>query len=216
MRRALAALFLAPILGGLVYGYFAIIAIPVMVATAALVALPLFFLLRRLHWLQWWVVSGAGALCSLAFALLYWFTSPPYHVEYTGARNVLFFVGNGTLVGLLFWWIGIFRNGAFTFVSRGMPISMVMMIPLAGVALWMHERLEPHMVDGRVSGPEQSGRIQLRLADGMVIQARLPADFEKQAVVGQCVVLSERWSITQLEKLYFIHAAKPGPKSDDC
>jgi hypothetical protein len=216
MTRAVSALFLAPVLCGLLYGYLALIAIPVMVAMAALFAVPLFFLLRRLGCLQWWVAAGAGALCGLAFAPFYLFTSPPYHFEYTGVRNVLFFVGNGTLVGIVFWWIGIFRNGAFPFVSQSVPISMMLMIPLAAIALWVHARLEPHMISGRVTGPEQSGRVQLRLADGLVVQARLPADYEKQAIVGQCFFLSERWSITQLEKLYFLHAPKLGTASDAC
>jgi hypothetical protein len=64
--------------------------------------------------------------------------------------------------------------------------------------------------------PEQSGRVQLRLSDGQLVVARLPKDYAQMAVKGQCFSLSERWSITQLEKLYFIHTPKLGPKYDDC
>jgi len=224
MKRALLALFLAPILGGMLYGFFAMFAIPVMVAIAVVVALPMFFLLRHLQWLQWWFAAIAGALCGLAFAPIYWFTSPPYHVEYIGIRNVLLFVGTGFSVGPLSLRIDIFRNRAFPYVSGRAPISMLLVLPIAVAAVWVYERLEPHLTSGRAiallrapqSAPEQSGRVQLRLPDGALVVARLPRDYGQMSVVGQCFSLSERWAVTQSEKLYFIHSPKLGSKYDDC
>jgi len=101
-ERALLALFLAPILGGMLYGFFAMFAIPVMVAIAVVVALPMFFLLRHLQWLQWWFAAIAGALCGLAFAPIYWFTSPPYHVEYIGIKECALICWHRVLGGASF------------------------------------------------------------------------------------------------------------------
>jgi hypothetical protein len=120
--------------------------------------------------------------------------------------------------------MGIFRNSAFPYIAIRAPISMLLVIPIAFAAVWVYERLEPHLISGRgmvlvqspQSMPEQSGLVQLRLSNGQLVVARLPKDYAQMSVVGQCFSLSERWSITQLEKLYFIHTPKLGSKYDDC
>jgi hypothetical protein len=195
-----------------------------MLAVSLVVALPLFFVLRRLRWLHWWHSCLAGALCGLTFAAVYWFSSPAYHVEYIGVRNVLFFLGLGALVGLTFWWVGVFGNVAFPFVPSRFPLSMCVLAPAAAAGLWLHHRLEPHLVEGRViavveqpqARPERSGTVQLRLQSGSLVAARLPMGLQTPSPVGQCFSLSERWSITQSQKLYFLHSPKFSVGSDDC
>lgn len=224
MGRALAALFLTPLLVGLLLGVYAVIALPIMLVITLVLALPLFFVLRRLRWLQWWHACLAGFLCGLVFSAVYWFNSPPYHVEYLGVRNVLFFVGLGAFIGFASWWTGIFGNSVFPFVPLQVPRSMVLLIPIVVGGMWLHHRLEPHFVEGRVVtiveqphlNPERSGAAKLRLKNGSLVSGRLPIELHTPSSIGQCFILSERWSITQLEKLYFLHAPKFGAGSDDC
>lgn len=224
MARTVAALLISPLIVGLLFGVYAVIAVPVMLAVTLVVALPLFLVLRRLRWLQWWHACLAGALCGLVFTAFYWFSSPPYHVEYIGVRNALFFVGLGALVGLAFWWTGVFGNVAFPFVPSQFPRSMFLLVPTVAAGIWLHGRLVPHFVEGRViavvaqpqASPERSGVVQLRLQSGSLVAARLPMGLHTPSPVGQCFVLSERWSISQTEKLYFLHSPKFGGRSDDC
>jgi hypothetical protein len=224
MSRALTALFVVPLLASLVFGVLSVVAAPVMLVIAFVVALPLLLVFRKLRWLNWWHACTAGAVCGSAFTAIYWFSSPPYHIEYIGARTALFFVGFGALIGLAFWWTGIFRNNVFPFVSPRFPRTVLMVVPVAVVGVWLHQRLEPQFVEGRVVAvlvepelkPERSGAVQLRLRSGSLVEARLPAGGGSLSPVGQCYSLSERWSITQSHKLYFLHAPKFGERSDDC
>lgn len=224
MVRSLVALFLSPLLVSLLFGVYVIIALPIMLVITLVVALPLFLVLRRLRWLQWWHACLAGFLCGLVFSAFYWFSSPPYHVEYIGVRNVLFFVGLGAFIGLSFWWTGIFGNPYFPFVPLQVPRSMVLLIPIVVAGIWLHLRLEPQFIEGRVVtiveqphlNPERSGAVKLRLKNGSLVSGRLPIGLHTPSSIGQCFILGERWSITQLEKLYFLHAPRFGAGSDDC
>lgn len=224
MTRALAALFLSPLLVGLLFGIYAVIAVPVMLGVTLVVALPLFLILRRLQWLQWWFACLSGALCGLVITAFYWFSSPPYHVEYIGVRNALFFVGLGALVGFAFWWTGVFGNVAFPLVPSQFPRGAYLLVPTLAAGLWLHHRLEPHFVEGRIiafseqpqANSERSGVVQLRLRSGVLVSARIPRSLATPSQVGLCVSLSERWSILQSEKLYFVHSPKFGVGGDDC
>jgi hypothetical protein len=224
MLRALGTLLLAPLLVGLLFGVYAFVAMPIMLAVAVAMALPLFLILRHYRWLQWWHACAAGALCGLAFAALYWNTSSPYHIEFTGVQNALFFVGVGTLVGLVFWWLGIFRNRVFPYVSPQLPKSMLTLLPIMLGGVWLYEMLEPQLVEGRVLSilepaqtiPERSGKVTLRLTNGSIVVASLPKGLANPSPVNACFSLSERWSATLLEKVYFLHVQKFGKGSDDC
>jgi hypothetical protein len=195
-----------------------------MLVVTVAVALPLFLVFRKLRWLNWWHACIAGAICGATITSLYWFSSPLDHIEYVGAQTALFFVGFGTLVGLAFWWIGIFRNAVFPFVSPRFPGTMLVVVPVAIAGVWLHQRLEPQFIEGRVLAvlvepqlnPERSGAVQLRLRSGSLVEVRLPAGRRSLSPIGQCFSLTERWSITQSHKLYFLLAPKVGERSDDC
>jgi hypothetical protein len=227
MTRALTALFLVPALAGLLFGALAVVAIPLMLGVATLLALPLFFLFRRYGWLQWWHASTVGVLCGSLVAALYWFSGPRGHIEFAGARNAVFVLGLGLVVGTTYWWAGLFRNKAFPSVPTTLPTSMLVMLPmLIGVA-WLYERLEPHPVEGKTVSvlepstkmSERSGKVSLRLSNGVVVVASFPLEYESRYPLGTCFHVSERWSLDQSAKVYFVHAPKFGAGNEvsgDC
>lgn len=224
VARVLVAIVIAPVFGALFFGSVVIFSIPVMLGSAIFFALPLFFLLRKFKWLQWWHALAAGIICSLPFTILYWAVAPTYHFEYAGLLNSLQLVATGALVGVLFWWIGIFRNPAFPYVSPRPPKGMLVLLPVALLGAWYIHMLEPHDSKGRVldvlESPSYSthtyGRVSMRLQDGKRVVGLLPEGLDVPTPVGLCFSLSERWSATLSEKVYFLEGPKVGIGSDDC
>jgi len=224
MKRAIGSLFVAPLLVGLCFGSLAILAWPIMLFITAILALPLFFVLQGRGWLQWWHACVAGAGCGLAFAALYWASSPAYHLEVGGIQNSIFFVGLGCFVGLAFWGLGIFRNSAFPHVAAKLPASMLLLLPLAASGAYFHHALGTRIGEGRVlvileqpgTSPERSGAVSLRLADGSIVIARWPAGRDTVSPTGVCFNLLERRSVTLVDKVYFLLSPKFGKHGDDC
>lgn len=134
MRRALIALVLAPLLVSSVFGIFALLAFPWMLLMTFVVVLPLLIFLKRIERLNWWIAVG-GAICALSYITLNTVTPLSYGVAPDADRlinsNNIAFLGLGMLTGFVFWWIGIFKNAAFPFVSRRFPLSALAAVPLA-------------------------------------------------------------------------------------
>lgn len=224
MKRALIALLGVPLLFSALFGIYAFIVLPFVLIITIVLALPLFYLLFRLRWLLWWHACIAGVLCSFVFIALYWVVSPAYHIEVYGVRSALFFIALGAVVSLTFWWAGVFNNAAFPFVPSRFPRSMLILIPVATLGAWLHQRLDLLPLEGRVikilehpqKMPERSGAVQLRLSDGSHVVARLPLSNQDPSPVGQCFNLSVRWSITQTQKLYFLANPKFDEQKNDC
>jgi hypothetical protein len=157
MKRALIALFSIPLLCSAFFGVFAFIAAPIMLVVTAVIALPIFLILKRLNWLAWWHSCISGGVCGAVVALVYWCigvlvywkVSPSYHIEYIGAQVTLFFVSLGSFIGLFFWWAGIFRNDGLPTTTVTFPLSMIVLIPITALAAWAYLRMEPHFVDCR-------------------------------------------------------------------
>jgi hypothetical protein len=57
-------------------------------------------------------VLGTQA-CALPVVLLYLFSSHGYHATIYGPLNSLMLLALGAVLGLVFWFAGIFRNPAF-------------------------------------------------------------------------------------------------------
>lgn len=224
MSRAIAALFCVPLLASAAFGFYFLFAAPVMLATSALCALPLLLALRKLRRLDWWHAGAAGTACGAVVALLYWYSSPVYHVETAGAANVLVLLGMGTGLGIAFWFIGILGNPEFPFVATRLPGSMWLVVPIALAGLWLHQRLVLQLGEGRVTAvlslpgpdPEQPGLVRLRLRSKEVVEAVLPVLNDTQPPLGHCFVFETRWALMQTHKRYFIIAPKLGEQDDDC
>ena len=125
MRRVLIALILAPLLVSSVFGIFALLAFPWMLLMTFVVALPLLLLFKRIERLNWWIAVMGGAICAIGYITLNTVAPLSYGVapdaDLLINSNNIAFLGLGMLTGFVFWWIGIFKNAAFPFVSRRFP-----------------------------------------------------------------------------------------------
>lgn len=120
MKRVAAAFFLAPLIVSLAFGVFAVAAYPIMLAITILVALPLFFILRKHKLLNWWHATLSGAFCGLCFVAL-----DIHDIDNLISKNYILYAGLGALTGFLFWWIGIYKNPYFEFIPKEFPFSIL-------------------------------------------------------------------------------------------
>jgi hypothetical protein len=219
MRRALLALVLAPLLVSSIFGFTgsdavmgllaALIVLQVMLAVSFAFALPLLLLLRRIKRLDWWIAFLAGGFCGMCFVAVDTLLSvSPDIDELVNSENV-FFVVLGAFTGLVFWWIGIFRNRAFPFVGRRFPISVLVVLPLAAAGAYVQHSLEPVFYQGRViailappSANPRAGQASVRLTGGGVVRADLGDTWPASRVLGHCVHLERRWSTLRVRRVY--------------
>ena len=95
-------------------------------------------------------------------------------------------------VGFSYRWIAIFRNPAFPIVSRNMPRSAVLVVPLALAGVWVHRTLEPNFYQGTVvvvlkeprPGSER-GQVFVRLSAGPTVQADYDGTWPVSMVQGR-------------------------------
>jgi ABC-type proline/glycine betaine transport system permease subunit len=118
MRRVIIAFALTPLIavspvlafgdgiGAVLYSIFLLIAY----ASAALLGIPLFLLLRRRRWLHPWQVAVAGIACAVPGAVLNLLTSPSGLVASQGTFTTSLVLACGLLAGAAFWLLGVSGN----------------------------------------------------------------------------------------------------------
>lgn len=206
MKRDQTALLIAPALGSLFFGVGALVALPLMLA----LGVPLFLLCRRHQWLRWWHAALGGFLCGALGSLLMAPTNPAY-LDSFGIQNGLNFAGIGTFTGLLFWWLGIFRNDAYPYVSASVPYSMLLVVPIALAGFQIHRSLgEVIFAKGRiiaVLGEPPTRQVSVRLSDGTVVHTILRNDSRPTSVMmNQCWHLMNNWSVSDWGRGYSLMA----------
>jgi hypothetical protein len=226
MRRTYIALLLAPLLVSAVFGIFALVAFPLMLLMTCVVALPLLLWLKRIERLNWWIAVTGGAVSALVYILLNTLTPLTYGVTPDIDRlidsNNIAYLGLGMLTGFVFWWIGIFRNAAFPFVSRRFPVSALIVLPLAFGCAYLNHSLRGTYVQGRVTSidvsPTQSyrtGQATIQLTAGPVIRADLSNTWPSSMIQGRCVHVENRWSTLRFRRVYEV-VGPFGGGGDDC
>jgi hypothetical protein len=147
---------------------------------------PIFWPIHFRHgWLKWWQVGLAGLLCGLAFTPLFDSMSPE-RLDDFGIQDALIFGGIGTLIAIVFWWLGLYRNRAFPAIPRSVPYAMLILIPLA------------------VSGVLVS-----------VIETSLSHDSRPtQILMDQCWHLMNHWSTMHFKRVYSLMAPFGGGVND--
>ena len=219
MRRALIGIFLAPALVSAMYGVPGLIVLPVLLLITALIALPLFFAMRRAQLLQWWHALLAGAFCGICVVVFDWLAGRDLD-RVINANNV-YFIGLGSFIGLLYWWIGIFRNPSFPFVSKKYPKSMLVLVPVILAGTYIHESVKLENYRGRVieivqlPTASQRGVVSLKLTDGPVVEADLKSDWPAEEVLGKCFHVVNRWSTLRVRRVYGL-VSRLGADSDNC
>ena len=222
MRRALLALFLAPLVVSACFGLFALVVYPFMLLVTVCVALPLFFFLRGRRWLKWWHALLAGALCGASFVALDTVLTYAPDVDRLVNSNNVFFVSLGAAIGLVFWWAGVFRNESFPFVSRAIPVSFLAVLPLGALFVLVQRALEPTFHQGRVlevltepTAVPRIGQVAVRLSSGRTVEADLSNTWPMPMVIGHCFQVDERWSTVRFRRVYEL-ASPFGGGVDDC
>ena len=215
MRRALIALVMAPLIISSVFGIFALLAFPWMLLMTFVMALPLLLLFRRIGRLNWWMAVMSGATCALGYITLNALVPLSYGVAPNADRlidsNNIAFLGLGMLTGFVFWWIGIFKNSAFPFVSRRFPISALLVVPLALACAGLNHSLRATYTQGRVTSIDvpptktpRAGQATVRLTAGPVIHADLSDTWPSLMIQGRCVHVENRWSTLRVRRIYEI------------
>lgn len=172
-----------------------IVIVLVMLAITGLFALVLYLLLRTLGWLRWGHALLAGMLSG---ALPVWIAG-------FGLRQVLPFAALGGIIGLLFWWLRIFRNPAYPAVPTSLPWSMALLIPAASLLVWYMRQTSEQSVVGRVDSIAVTATgVDIRMKDGSTFSVVGRGLHSHDLPRGTCVVLATRRSATLLERRTYI------------
>jgi hypothetical protein len=146
-------------------------------AFTLVVAVPLYFLFRKLRWLRWWHAALVGLLVGALFAVLIADGSNPYHLEIYGYGQELRLLAIGFFVGALFWVIAIFRNDAFPYVPKGFPIALLVTgIVLLATTLLLLNSYRTTDTQGEIMAvlPAVQGKpmLQVKLQTGAIVAVR--------------------------------------------
>jgi hypothetical protein len=216
--RVAVAFVLAPLLVGVLYGPLGLLAVlPFALLVTVVLATPLFFLFRRYGWLKWWQVGLAGLLCGVIFSLLFDWPSAE-RFDAFGLQDALNFGGVGTLIAIVFWWLGLYRNRAFPAIPRSVPYTMLLLIPLAVSGVLLHRSFYTTFAAGRiiaVTGEAPSRQVTVRLSNGSVVETSLLRDSRPTDVLmNQCWHLMNHWSTTRFRRVYSLMAPFGGGVND--
>jgi len=190
MNRVRIALIAAPVIVSVLFGVFGLIVLPITLLFTGVVALPLFYVFKRRGWLRWWHAFLVGLLCGAIFAVLDTLATSPSHADFFGLADALYFCGVGSLIALLFWWLGLFRNSAFPSVPSSIPWSMLVVIPLALGGFWLHRWFNSTFYQGRViavRGKAPTRETTVRLSTGSIVVTRFDDDDRASStLMNQC------------------------------
>jgi len=125
MSRLAVATFIAPLPTCFFWGRYFLLAYVAILLFTVVLALPLFFFFEKKKRLSWWHATLAGLLMSQILPLGW-----PDGIDSVIHRNSVLTAGIGISTALLFWWIAIFRNPEYPFVSSKLPISQIFVVPV--------------------------------------------------------------------------------------
>jgi hypothetical protein len=222
MRRVAFALLLAPLPVSCMFGIGALIAFPMMVGISFALGLPLFCFLKKRERLEWWIALLAGGLCAMCFIALGDLLSLSVDLDQLVDSTNVLFVSLGALTGFVSWWFGIFRNDAFPFVGRRLPLGALIILPIAAAVSHVEHSLEPIFYQGRVisilaapSANPRAGQASVRLTGGRMVRADLGNTWPTSMVLGRCVQIGNRWSTLRVRRVYEV-LGPFGAGGDDC
>lgn len=220
MTRITKALFLAPLLASLVFGPFLLLAYPVMLIVTLMGAFPLFLLLRKLRRLNWWHAAISGGFLGLLYAIF-----DVYNIDALLVEQSITYVCLGTLSGFVFWWLGIFRNNEFDYVSRSFPYSSLLLIPLLAGAVYLQQNIDVGRTQGRVISISDERphllmprhcTVSVALTGGATVTADFwGCDWADKAVLDRCFFVDKRWSALRFKRVYDL-SSRFGGGVDDC
>jgi hypothetical protein len=185
--------------------------VPMLVFTYAftlVVAVPVFFLFRKLKWLQWWHAAAVGSLVGAIFAWLFVSGGNPYHFEIYGYGQELEFLAIGFFVGAVFWVMSVMGNEAFPYVPSRFPNSLL----IAAVLLLTATLLFPYAYKvsdtrGEITAvlPALQGKpmLQVKLETGTSVAAR--SYCYGQYLPGRRVLVTHREKFLFVTEGYWVY-----------
>ncbi|WP_332852237.1 hypothetical protein [Duganella sp. S19_KUP01_CR8] len=212
MARAFTAYFLACVLVSLTFGGGAIFVLPLCLIEVALIAGPIFWLCRRLGYLNWWSAVLAGLCCS-GFLFGVDVSGNPLRAEMYGPMHAAWCVAAGISGGLVFWWVGLYRNAAFPAVPGGRLWSMLLMLPPLAMASAVYLRCETESVlVGRllaeggppIAGMSNESTVSVILPGGETVRAMVSAGTDEPTRLGMCVSVISRAEVWSGRRLYWV------------
>lgn len=220
MKRVWFAFFLAPLLLCLPFGALGLVLFYFLALVTAVLAVPLFFLLRRLRWLQWWHALLVGLFCAASFIVFDAFMKPG-GLDFLISANSVTYLGWGAAVSVLFWWLGVFRNLAFPYVPNRPPLSFALILPLFLAGFAAREALAVTSYKGRVQAIVRSasdsdwGKASVRLTDGPIVDVDFTNTWPESMIVGKCFHLMNYWSTLRMRRVNEL-ISPLGGGVDDC
>ncbi len=190
------------------------VGVPAAYVGALVIGAPLFYFLKKLNCLSWPYFVLGGVLCSLPFG---WFYSggANTHIEIYGLRNMVVFFAIGAAGGITFWVISVRSQlGIYRSVLRE-SIGIVGLIIVSVSSIYIYflgasESLEGRMPEQNIKFLSSSSReVQIELADGISIDASLPANLPYRP--GCPIYVTSRRSYTTTENLYWVNGYKDSP-----
>lgn len=180
LHRATVGFFVAPLTAaallaitegnGEVAGFSLMILYPV----TLILVLPLFLVFRRLRWLRWWHACTVGGIVALLVAPGVDFRISKIDAE--EVRDALAYLSVGTGAAFVFWCIAVFREPAYDYIPRRLPIApLAMIVLLVPAAVYLRLVLEPNITQGQIMAllPADHGqpRSEVKLDTGVTAQA---------------------------------------------
>ena len=222
MKRVLIGFLLSPLLASIPFGVYALITYPIMLVITLIFAVPLFLILKRLRWLQWWHAFLAGGICAIFYILIDNYSSHSFDIDLIISSQNLSFIGLGASTGIVFWFIAIYRNSYFKFVKTRFPLAIILVLPIFAVGYIARDMLKISHTQGRVveilkepNPSSHSGRVLVRLTNGNTVYADLSDTWPRSMVEGRCFYLYHRWSTLRFHWVYDL-LVPFGGGGDDC
>jgi hypothetical protein len=208
MGRVIAGFLIAPLAFGLLGGSIAIVVVPFMYIFALVIALPLFFLFKRLRWLGLWHAALVGFVTAALCVALDWHVANPYHTEIYGPTETLAILAIGIGTGVLFWAIAIYRNDALPQLQTHWLATAFVGLALVTGGYFFHEHLETTDAFGVVENlPTHDAYITdltVRLESGELISARVMRDTSVHLARNRAVYLQKRNASFSFQKMFWV------------
>ena len=212
MNRLVVATFSSPLFVSLFFGRFAFFAYLFLLSVTAIFAVPLFFYLKKIKRLQWWHAVLSGLLVCMPVLLL-----PTTHgVDDFLHRNNVLTVGIGTITALIFWWVAVFRNSEYSFVSYSMPVGQIILLPIFVFGVYFHNYLDEiqGIHQGRVLSvqkinpypiPSNRCMAEVLLSNGKEVMSDFTGcNWPMKEIQKTCFHLHSRWSLLRFKVVYSI------------
>jgi len=224
MSRAYLSLFAVPIVMSMFFGILWFIALPVLMLVTVVVALPVFQALRETRTLNWWHALLAGVICSIAggFIDLGLIRAGPNEMH--GPVMYLEILAASSAAAIAFWWVGIFRNEEFPFVSKRLPVEMLILVPVSMLGVVYYDALKPDSVYGCIiskSIPTNStawryNRVGVTLESGQTVYVSTTKGNSKSGAIGECARVSRRRTLLLTGYVYGTYMANPEECEASC